>query len=178
MKSKTLTWVAAMTLSGATLAVPAKLVAQDQQAPGRQVLYAVQDLGTLGGSEATGTVINDRGWVPGLSTLSGDQSVHAFLWRDGVMTDLGTLGGPNSLQIVSKDNRGLIAGAAETTSADPLAENFCAFNTFFGTQTTGLICRGFLWRDGVMTGLPTLGGSNGYANSVNNRGQAVGVGGE
>jgi probable HAF family extracellular repeat protein len=73
-----------------------------------------------------------------------------------------------------KDNRGLVAGGAETASADPLAENFCAFDGFFSTQATGLICRGFVWRDGVMTALPTLGGGNSYAVYVNNRGQAVG----
>jgi probable HAF family extracellular repeat protein len=69
----------------------------------------------------------------------------------------------------------LVAGAAETVSADPLAENFCGFNAFFSIQVTGSICRGFLWRDGRMTALPPLGGNNSNANSVNNRGQAVGA---
>jgi hypothetical protein len=61
MKCKTLTLIAAMTLSAATLAVPARLVAQDQQAPGGQVLYVVKDLGTLGGTVAGPFTINDRG---------------------------------------------------------------------------------------------------------------------
>ena len=71
-------------------------MAQAQQAPQRPVLYAVRDLGTLGGTDADGVGVNDRGWVVGISRVAGDQSGHAFLWRDGVMTDLGTLGGPNS----------------------------------------------------------------------------------
>jgi probable HAF family extracellular repeat protein len=175
MKTRTLTSIAAMTLSAGALAIPTKLVAQDQQASGRPVLYAVVDLGTLGGTLVGPNTINDRGWVVGGSTLTGDKSGHAFLWRDGAMTDLGSLGGPNSVAAGVKDNRGLVAGGAETASPDPLAENFCNFNGFYtGASGTGLICRGFVWRDGKMTALPTLGGANGYALSVNNQGQAVG----
>jgi probable HAF family extracellular repeat protein len=173
MKTKTLTSIATMTLSAATLA-PACAVAQDQQAGGRPVLYAVTDLGTLGGTVISPFTLNDRGWAVGASTVTGDRSGHGFLWRDGAMTDLGSLGGPNSFAGDVRDNRGLIAGAAETPSADPLAENFCAFNAFFNTQATGLICRGFVWRDGVMTALPTLGGANSSASSVNNHGEVVG----
>ena len=58
--------------------------------------YKVLDLGTLGGSLSIAFGLNDRGQVEGFSTRLGDGSVHAFVWRDGIMTDLGTLGGPNS----------------------------------------------------------------------------------
>ena len=174
MKARTLTLIAAMTLSAAPLAVPGGAVAQDQQASGRPVLYAVVDLGTLGGTFAAASTLNDRAWAVGGSTLKGDQSGHGFLWRDGAMTDLGSLGGPNSVGLGVKDNRGLVAGGAETASPDPLAEDFCGFDGFFSIPATGLICRGFVWRDGVMTALPTLGGANSNALSVNNQGQAVG----
>jgi probable HAF family extracellular repeat protein len=119
--------------------------------------------------------ISDRGWVVGTANLAGDQSTHAFLWRDGVMTDLGTLGGPNSFeQWPVKDNRGLIVGSAETSAIDPFAEDFCGFDSDSGVPRTGLICLGFLWHDGVMIALPTLGGNNAEALGVNNRGQVVG----
>jgi uncharacterized membrane protein len=36
------------------------------------------------------------------------------------------------------------------------------------------IVRGFIWKNGVMRALPTLGGNNGFASGVNNRGQIVG----
>ena len=32
----------------------------------------------------------------GDANLAGDQSVHATLWRNGIVTDLGMLGGVNS----------------------------------------------------------------------------------
>src|SRR5437764_6092837 len=58
--------------------------------------YRVVDLGTLGGTSSGGWGINDRGWISGVSSLRGDIQSRAFLWRRGVMIDLGTLGGPNS----------------------------------------------------------------------------------
>lgn len=177
MKDKILTYVTAMILSGALLAA-FPVTGQDanslSSAP-RKVHYVVKDLGTLGGTGAVAEGINDRGWVVGSANLKGDQNGHAYLWRDGVMTDLGTLGGPNSQeQWPVNDNRGLIVGTAETKAMDPFNEDFCSFARDFNIQPTGLICLGFLWQNGVMTPLPTLGGNNSYAAGVNNRGQAVG----
>jgi probable HAF family extracellular repeat protein len=37
------------------------------------------------------------------------------------------------------------------------------------------MCLPFVWQKGVMTALPTLGGNNGAANEINNRGQVVGL---
>src|ERR1700732_1661320 len=37
------------------------------------------------------------------------------------------------------------------------------------------ICLPFVWRHGVMTPLPTLGGNNGAALAISNRGQLAGV---
>jgi probable HAF family extracellular repeat protein len=92
------------------------------------------------------------------------------------MNDLGTLGGLNSQeQWAVKDNRGLIVGAAETSATDPFNEDFCGFDANSGVPPTGLVCLGFMWQDGVMTALPTLGGNNAQAIGVNNRGQMVGM---
>ena len=91
------------------------------------------------------------------------------------MTDLGTLGGVNSQeQWPVKDNQGLIVGSSETAATDPFAEDFCGFDANAGLPPTGLICLGFLWHDGGMTALPTLGGNNAQALGINNRGQIVG----
>jgi probable HAF family extracellular repeat protein len=53
----------------------------------------LQDLGDLGGGFATATKINDAGHVTGESWVGHDSEIHAFLWRDGVMHDLGLLPG-------------------------------------------------------------------------------------
>jgi probable HAF family extracellular repeat protein len=50
------------------------------------------DLGTLGGKFSEATAINNAGQVVGSATLAGDRSQHAFLYQDGTMIDLGTLG--------------------------------------------------------------------------------------
>jgi probable HAF family extracellular repeat protein len=131
-----------------------------------QAYYRVEDLGTLGGTFAVSFGLNNRGWVDGQANLPGDAVSHAFLWSRGVMTDLGTLGGPNSAASPLNE-RGQIVGGAETLVQDPNQENDC----FFGTTSQ---CLPFIWRHGKMTALPTLGGTNGFANWINNRAQVIG----
>jgi probable HAF family extracellular repeat protein len=177
MKTNTLILTIAMTLSAVALDAPVKAAGVGSTVT-PPVLYVVTDLGTLGGSNADGVGINNRGWVVGLSYVPGDQSEHAFLWRDGAMSDLGALGGLNSYAL-TVSNSGVIAVSAETVSPDPLSESFCNFATLNipPTSPTGLTCLGAFWRDGVLTALPTLGGNNGEASGANSVGQ-VGLGGD
>jgi probable HAF family extracellular repeat protein len=65
------------------------------------------------------------------------------------------------------NDRGQIVGYSETDVLDPNGEDICAFGTH-------LTCRPFLWQDGHMSALPTLGGNNGQASAINNRGQIAG----
>jgi probable HAF family extracellular repeat protein len=139
----------------------------------QSALYRVMQLGSLGGTASAGSSINDRGWVAGFSNLAGDGTTHATLWRDGAAVDLGTLGGPNSAVLWPvKNNTGMIVGVAETAQIDPLAEAWSC--SFFFPSATGHTCLGFVWRDGEMSALPTLGGNNGFATGANQRGQVVG----
>ncbi|MFG1603885.1 hypothetical protein [Actinoplanes sp. NPDC049265] len=62
------------------------------------------DLGTLGGLESVPADINERGWIVGTSQTAAGVS-HAFLWRDGRMTDLG----PGGAVAVNDD--GLVVGS-------------------------------------------------------------------
>jgi probable HAF family extracellular repeat protein len=161
MKSRTLNCITAMTLFAA-LAIPLRLAAQ------KQIRYTIIDVGTLGGTFSQAFVINNKGEVVGFATLTGDTALHAFLWRKGVITDLSTLAPtdtlPYSLALSINDN-GDIVGFSETSVPDPLGENTCG---------DSLICLPVIWRDGVMTALPTLGGNNGIAIAINDRGQVVG----
>jgi len=155
-----LTAIALLTI----LALPTTTRAQEN----KQKLphYNVIDLGTLGGTYSGAGGISNSGWVEGWTSLSGDNE-RAFLWRKGVTTDLGTLGGPNSDAGWRPSERGEAGGGSDTTTPDANGEDYCGYGTY-------LICHPFVWRDGVMTPLPTLGGNNGYAAGVNNRGQVVG----
>lgn len=179
MKSRIFSYIIAMTV----LAMPARLAAQDQKDRNykKQPHYSVTKLGALGGTSSYASGINNRGWVVGDANLSGDTTEHASLWRNGVATDLGTLGGLNSGigYPARTDERGLITGNAQTSTVDPLGENW---GLLFTCSPTGGSCQGyqnlvlgFLWQSGAMTALPTLGGNNAVAlGGVNNRGQMVG----
>jgi probable HAF family extracellular repeat protein len=160
MESRKLTLIT-KTMVFVAFAIPLQLTAQHTR-------YTVTDLGTLGGTFSLAGGLNNKGLVEGFSTLAGDTAVHAFLWRKGLMTDLGTLGGPNSAADFRPSERGEAGGTAETGASDPLGEDFCGFGTH-------LICQPFVWQNGMLTPLPTLGGSNGSGDGMNSRGQLAGV---
>ena len=174
MKSRNLICVMAVILS-TTLLLAARLRAQDQQASAGPVSYRIINLGNpLGGTSSAGNAINDLGWSMGVANLPGDATQHAELWLRGLHLDLGTLGGPNSAVIfASHSDTGQIVGISETADIDPLMETWSCAGAFFPTVTHH-ICLGFVWQNGVMTPLPTLGGNNGVASSANNLGQIVG----
>jgi probable HAF family extracellular repeat protein len=175
MKSKILTCMTTMA-SLVALAVPLRLAAQHQSENHGQTRYSVVSLGVpLGGTTSGTAAINNLGWIAGASNLTGDATEHAELWVYGYPIDLGTLGGPNSAILWPGLNLwGEAVGISDTSDTDPLNEGWSC-GAFFPASHAGHICLGFVWQPGVgMTKLPTLGGNNGFATSVNDFGQVVG----
>ena len=113
----------------------------------------VTDLGALPGnnSSAAGS-INARGWITGQSQtgsfdpILNGPGVHAVLWKHGDVTDLGSLGGGASLGIYV-NNAGQVVGISDTTVPDPFS--------LFGI---GVQLRTFLWENGAIRDIGTLGG--------------------
>jgi probable HAF family extracellular repeat protein len=172
MKSRILRYTITM-LTALSISLP--LAAQDAQSANKgPTHYSVINLGTLGGSQGAAFGINNKGWVIGDANLQGDQNEHGFLWREGVKTDLGTFGGLNSTAPGPVNDKGVIAGGAQTPEKDPLGEQWVYFCTNNPCQGGDHITLPFRWQDGVKTALPTLGGNQGIAEGINNRGQIVG----
>jgi probable HAF family extracellular repeat protein len=167
MKSRSLLCLSAWLL--AVLAVPLTAAAQDTRQrtlPAAQ--YTVTDLGTLdGGTFSQPFSINRYGLVSGSSSLP-DGTQHATFWLEDLKVDIGApgLGGPNSIAF-GDNERFQSAGEAETSTPDPNGEDFCGFGTH-------LTCLPFLWQDGGMIQLPTLGGNNGVAMAISNRREVAG----
>ena len=86
-----------------------------------------------------------------------------FLWQNGVMTRLPTLGGANGVATVI-NNRGQVAGYAQNNTKDP----GCPVSRF----------EPVIWENGTIRKLPTYPGDPvGAALGINDNGQAVGVSG-
>jgi probable HAF family extracellular repeat protein len=118
----------------------------------------VQDIGTLDGSPNTvsaATAINETGQVAGYSYFSGNALVHAILYENGFMKDLGTLRGGYSMAF-GINNHGDVVGVSDGS--------------------------GFLYHNGALIDLGTT-TSDGvnffgleFATGINDRGQIVGRG--
>jgi probable HAF family extracellular repeat protein len=136
--------------------------------------YLVVKYPSLGGTLSRGMAINKQGWVAGWSNQA-DGTRRAVLWRGSSLTNLGTLGGPNStVPWPGLSDNGMVVGISQTADVDPLDEAWaCEFGGFI-PGTTNLVCRGFVYQNGVMRELPTLGGTHSFAAGVNNLGQVVG----
>ena len=137
----------------------------------------ITDLGTLeGGYESAAFAVNARGQVVGGATngirdpsslVGVSTQVRAFLWQNGAMQDLGTLPGGTDAVALLVNERGQIVGQSYTASSIPRPPTFICFDF-------PLTLHGFLWEDGKMVDLGTLGGSCAFTYALNSRGQVVG----
>jgi probable HAF family extracellular repeat protein len=128
-------------------------------------------LGSLGGPAGVAFAINNRGQIAGGAATDivdpyaariafGENQVHAFFWQNGSLKDLGTLGGPDSIGFYI-NNRGEVAGQSYIDS--------------LVNPNTGIPdVHPFLWKDGRMIDLGSLGGGFAAPLAVNNRSEVVG----
>jgi probable HAF family extracellular repeat protein len=138
----------------------------------------MRDLGTLGGPDAAGGFVNNPGQVVGwsytnatINSTTGLPTTHPFLWKNGKMIDLGTLGGT-------------LAGSGIDNMLGGLNSNgqVVGLSTLFGDQgctgsLNGCVIDPFFWSDGKMIDLfsSTSGGNPLTANAINDAGEIVGA---
>src|SRR5436309_12322798 len=149
--------------------------AQGQVQAKAKTQYNVSNLPDFGGTSSGGNSINDLSWAAGYSRLP-NRDRHATLWRNSLLTDLGTLGGPNSSVTWNvKNTAGIIVGISQTADPEPLGEAWSSAFFYSTPNNAGYINLGFAWQNNQMRRLPNFpGGNNGFATGANNFGQAVG----
>jgi len=109
-------------------------------------------------SGASAYGVNDAGTVVGVTSINGFNYQHAFSYGNGVMTDLGTLGGQSSAAS-GINNAGTVVGNAQIANG---------------------LMHAFRYSGGAMTDLGILGGSpstgmSSTANAINGAGTVVGI---
>lgn len=106
-------------------------------------------VGSLGGgSQANG--IDLQGEVTGFAYLTPGGTYHAFVYRQGSMVDLGTLGGANSVANRIND-LGEVVGRSDVAG----------------------VTHAFVYRNGAMNDLGTLGGTHSEANDIDSTGAVI-----
>lgn len=113
--------------------------------------YDIYDLGALTESNTSEAyAINDYGQIVGHSGVGSNG--HAFYWEDGIITDIGAVGG--ALGATDINNAGMAVGHSNSGS---------------------LINGAFIWEDGQMNALGMLpSGRWSYAHGINESGTVVG----
>src|SRR5579864_480337 len=127
------------------------------------------DLGTLGGASSYAEGINGSGEVVGSSyiltgNIFGDLNSHAFLYSNGMMKDLGTLGSP--YDDLSDSFAQAINASGQVVGGSNLPGDIRNYTS-----------HAFLYSNGAMKDLGTLGASTSYAYGINDSGQVVGASG-
>jgi probable HAF family extracellular repeat protein len=149
--------------------------------------WTLVDLGTLGGSESHGAAVSDSGVAVGCAdTATG---VHAFVYRDGAMQDLGTATDPasgNSCALAVNES-GVVAGRSGTgeivlwgpsgithLGVQGNVGGIDDAGTVVGAYGQGSATHAFVYRDGKLTDIGGAAGSS-AATAINVRGQVAGT---
>ncbi len=139
---------------------------------------ATREVREIGFPDSLAFAVNNNGQIVGMSTNDtadpnpniftdtvGDPEPRAVLWEGNQIRDLGILGGTDSVALLI-NQQGQVVGqsyTADTSQPAPSCSGGVPLNL-----------HGFIWEDGLMSDIGTLGGSCAFTYALNNRGQIVG----
>lgn len=150
--------------------------------------------GSLGGSYTLARAINDQGLIVGEAGLPGGVGAHTVVWENGVMRDIQAFPSGSTFPW-GVSNTGIVVGQWNPTNGAyawtaaggmvvmtglegpndiPLAVNDNGQIVGWYERTASEASKAFLWTNGVITDLGTLGGASSVAIAINNAGQIVG----
>src|SRR5688572_26555241 len=150
--------------------------------------------GSLGGCCTVARGINDQGLIVGEANLVGNAGAHAVVWENGVMRDIHSLGAGSTFPW-DLSNTGIAVGqwdpqngtfiwtsaggmtvpaGLEGPSDIPLSVNDAGQIVGWYRRTTTGPATAFLWENGTIRDLGTLGGVSSVGIAINTAGQVVG----
>jgi autotransporter-associated beta strand protein/probable HAF family extracellular repeat protein len=155
--------------------------------------YTVTYLPNLVGGPTYALAISGQD-IAGYSGMTNG-SFHAFLYKQGTMTDLGTLGGDSSYAygisgdiVVGYSNtsgsQGHVAFVYQNGTMTSLGDLGGGFSEADAVSKAGIVGdsttaagynHAFLYQNGTMTDIGTLGGNYSYAYGINDSGEVVGA---
>lgn len=165
--------------------------------PAQAQKYTLTDLGTLGGANSTGLSINNAGQVTGYSTTTASDQ-HAFFYSNGTMIDLGTRAGSRVSQGWGINSSGQVTGYSTDynylyafvysngTMTDLSTALGAQYSYGSAINNSGQIVgaatqpgahdySAFIYNNGAITYLGTLGGKRSIGYAINSSGQVTGL---
>jgi probable HAF family extracellular repeat protein/autotransporter-associated beta strand protein len=156
--------------------------------------YSVTYLGSLGGGGGSYALAISGQDIAGYSATSNGNN-HAFLYKQGTMTDLGTLGGDASYAygisgdtVVGYSNtngsqgqeafvyqNGTMTGLGDLGGGVSVADGVSKAGIVGYSSTAAGYSHAFIYQNGTMTDIGTLGGNYSYAYGINDSGEVVGA---
>lgn len=155
------------------------------------VRWTMLDLGDLAGGlgGSTALAVNGRGAIVGSATAAvpGGFALHAFMWEDGVMRDLGTPAGATMSDAIDINDRGFVLGGDGLggqylwrdgewvrLSVPGVVDRINKFGDMAGVHAVAGRSHVYLLKGTVLHDGGTLGGSFASPHAMNDRGAIVG----
>jgi probable HAF family extracellular repeat protein len=156
--------------------LPAQEQTENQEHQREHRRFKLVEIGTFGGPNSyftsiSGRSVNNHGVAAGMADTPAAVNTpfclidcfltHAFMWKEGDITDLGTLPGIGGSFVNDINAKGVVTGMSLNGGTSPVQGGLPLFDAV-------------VWKDGELIDLGTFGGGLSYAGAINDHDQVVG----